>query len=746
MISKKARGWDAFCTCLEWASLLAVMHYCINRFFGATMFGFTYDETFRTVTFSVLVVLGLLRLAVGQWREMREAAGEKAERAVLVKGCLALLFSVPCILLTQQFNYLPFVYLPFVAFCLYGMDSDKVLKAHVITIGTVLAATILCSLSGAVPNLLYRTVWGELRGSYGVYYPTGCAAYFAYLILFAWGTQKKQSWSHTVFFICLALLVAYGSHVYCQSRTGLMTMLLMAAAVLYEQLYETVFSKHRGTRWIGKLADALTLIAFPAFGAVVFILTWIYGSGSELGIRLNALLSDRLYLVWTSIEKYGIQAFGALTPQSGWGGSLIKVVEYEFLDSSYSLLLIRYGWVFTLIAVFLWIWMTQKAIHTGHRRLALAMGIIAFHCFSEHRFPEIHYNILLAMPLCCFISRKQTKAKPAGEKKQLAIWIAGGVTVAAGVLLLPGLLSKARLILERNGWLDTGDSRLCALFFWLFLLSCGVLCWMVLSRLLTGLLERKRIHAGWYAGTAAVAALLVCCVVWINGQVKAGLPAYEARLSADRDAVELLLSAAKDPVYAGQAEEAYKQKFRGFSDRVFTEEELARGKRGSILLDLDQEGFQLTFAGARYAELSPYSGLFTYDQAVVDRLSAAGYPFHRYYTAEQTEDLPAFAEVNGLDVTENGGLMVRGSKHSLFAGPYLNLYYGQYMVTYTLRLADPAIREQNGDREVCELKVGEQYGKNLVARQVLYAKDFDEDGKVESITLLEFEDRALQFR
>lgn len=719
----------------EWAGLIVVMHLCIFRFLETTTFRFPFDSTFRRITLAALIGLGALRLLICTGRDIRPASTKKEKEAVILKAIAMIALSAPCFIIAIRFGYKQFVYIPFAALCLYGTDTDKILKAFTICIGTMLAVTILNALSGSIENILYLGGRkGRLRGSYGVGYPTDFASYFIFLFLFFWASQKRRDIGHTAVVFGLALLMTYGIHTYPRSDTSTICGIVIALAVLYDWLHERVISRHEGTKWITKIVDLFTIGAFPLFGIGVYSLTWLYGHGNSFAVQLDKWMSNRIHLTWDSYIKYGIHAFGALTPQNGAGGSLIHTETYEFLDSSYGLLLIRYGCVFTLIVAVLWVWMTRKAIKTGHRRLALAMAIIAFHSISEHHFPEINYNILLVMPLCHFALIRQSEEKRIITKETLAGWLAGLAVALPCIFLLPGMLSRTRALFAIREWTGGGEKVLGALFYWLIWFAIAIFAWILLRRLLKQILMKqpkdKKIYRPILAGLLAMILAGTAGFVWINRQVSDGMQAYDSQITADTAAVETVLNTAEEPVYAGQTEEFYKRAFSGFSDRILSPEEICRNGRGSLFLEHDNEGYQLINTGALYTEISPYTGLFTYDDAVIEALEAKGYRFHGYFSAERQVDLAKEARRNGLEQTENGLLILQGEGHSIISGPDLDQFKGTYTVTFDLQLTEEEQPKHTTGEEIATLLVSEQLGKIIRSEQVIHAGDFSPEGKL----------------
>ena len=196
-------------------------------------------------------------------------------------------------------------------------------------------------------------------------------------------------------------------------------------------------------------------------------------------------------------------------------------------------------------------------------------------------------------------------------------------------------------------------------------------------------------------------------------------------MEEEADQIGQVLAAAEEPVYAGQMEALYRERYPEIRGRVCTPGEVGRLARGSVLLEHDDEGYPLLNAWALYTELSPTTGLFTFDQALVAKLSEAGYTFSNVYTAEREVDLSSFVRINGLESAENGGLLLT-KKHPFSHGPYLEQRTGNYTVTYTLHLtgADSFPAEQ----EVCLLRIAAMFGQNRRAERVIQASEFDQDG------------------
>lgn len=706
----------------EWIALLVVMHYCAFCFMRPTSFVFEYGSVYRKLTFLSLALVGSFRLLMGLWCEFRETGITKR---LVLKVLLIGISGLCCLMLEIRFEYTFFLFMLFAAFCLYGIDADKILKAFTICIGAILASVVLCCLTGVIPNYIYLRTSDThdklLRASYGISYTTDFASFIFFLILFFWCGGKRKLVLPLLSLIALAVWLIYNQ---ANSYSSELCLLLTAVVILWEALEHRFF---RNRKRILNITGWMTVCAFPLLGIVFYGLTWLYGRGNAFAVQANSFLHGRLSLTWDGIQTFGINVFGSAASQNGAGGGDIPkwTDGYNFLDSSYGLFLVRYGWVLTIIVTILWVWMTRKAIKNGYRSLAYAMAVIAVHSFSEHHFPDIQYNILLAIPLCSTIRRDETEVQTEKnhEEKRIVRWIpwliAGGI-IAVCWLLLPSSLAYLRTTFELKNWENS---------FWAFLccLLCVVLISLLaflLSKLIVSLIEKKKPR--WIELVCTVCAFSVV-FIWTGITVNKGKT--EERLSADMEPLQVILASTKEPVYADALEALYQQKYPGISGRIWTAEELAGIQKGTILTDREPELNKLIATGAIYAEISDYSSIYTYDWDVAEALKSAGYTCRGFYYTERALDHEKLAELNHLERAEDGALLLTEDNNSIIEEPDLSLYEGDYQTIFDFSLLSPVEEET-----VCTVAVTTYEGKNKTLERDVSAEEFDENGYV-AITL-----------
>ena len=263
---------------------------------------------------------------------------------------------------------------------------------------------------------------------------------------------------------------------------------------------------------------------------------------------------------------------------------------------------------------------------------------------------------------------------------------------------------------------------------WIILFLVG---WMFMVRLLrqwTGNGDGVK-AAGKKLGVVLGAELLVfMCTFLVIGY---GIKAEHARIEMEKNAVEAVLATAEQPVYASDVEELYHRYYPGFQYHVFSDMELARDAKGTILLNHDEEGYQIIATGGKFTELSPYTGLFTYDQSVVDKLTEMGYTFTGYYSAERQVNLKDLKRANKLEMSEQGELILRGKEHSLKSGPDIEQFGGSYTATFRIKQGGLRLEGENLEQPVCILRVCALYGEDVRAERIVYGNELQETESME---------------
>lgn len=728
---KKIKNWKKV---TEWISLIAVFYYVAIRFYDSSRFTFAFFNLPRKLTVSIpIAIIAIIRFVpcvIEEWKN------KKNRKKIAVKLFLSVLFVLPCLYIAYKYDYGSMAYLAIIPFCLYNVDTDKVIKIFTATISLLLITTIICSLSGIIDNRINASIGetheGNLRGCYGIASATDLAAYFVFILSFLWCAQenRRDLWS-LLFLICLILLIAWSIYTYTSTWTSIILCLVLVGFIVFEHVERGIHTRKKTYALFSKAVEIIVTWIFPFLGIAFYGLTWLYGHGNSFALKIDAIGHNRLEWAWRAFQKYGIHPFGALTPQNGRGGDLIYRWEgvYDFLDSTFALFLIRYGWVLTILVGFLWVWMTKRALKNGRKRIAYTMAIIALHCFSEHHFPELNYNILLAVPFCSLMS-KQVEYEGV-EKQEIhhscyvwISWLTGAFLSGFIILLSPIILPRMRTAFEIYGWTKGEYSNFIAVFIVLLCLVLLVLSWKYITKILVALAKKKKIRKSNAFCLICIMLFFICIHLLFSSVINTSK--YNKRLEAETPAIQLILSSNEEPVYASQLEELYKQEFNGIFSLVDSPETLSRNRMGTVIVKKELESFALLHTGAVYAEISDYSSIYTYDDSVVNALQKAEYQVHGYYFTEREIELKTIAELNGAEINEVGGIELHRGL-DIVEEPNLSLFNGKYITTFDLSVA-PEILDQFPSTNVCDLEITTYYRTHSIKRVTVQTNDFDETG------------------
>ncbi len=604
------------------------------------------------------------------------------------------------------------------------IDYRRILKLWLIAVGGALAVTVLAALAGSIENIVYYR--DGLRSSWGVKYPTDLATLALFLLVMLWVLWRRlPDWAMLPIGVAAVALIFAVT----LSRNALLCGALFLCAVAWHWLEGAALSKRPGGRRLQKGVDVFLILAFPLFAAVTYLMVFLYARGLPLGQRLDALLSGRLAQCLDGVRSYGIRLFGQPFDMIGNGFSVFPQLNVNFIDSSYVLIPLRYGWALLIALGALWSWTTHRALRCGDRRLALAMGLIAFHSILEHHFTEVHYNILLAMPFAAYAAARESEARaPKGAGRPARA--AGSVTALAAVvsawLAGPWVLTRLRTLFQAEGWIGGGAGAIPTVAAIVAVLACALGALWAIWRLVRALVARER---GWIRALAG----LTLCLVVAGGLFAAANQAVDraarenaALLDEDSAALAVIIGAAEEPVYSDALPDVYQERFGEIRDTALPLEDLARQSGGTVLTDVDPERNVFFHRGFRYAQISPEHAVYTADEAVVDALEAAGYALSEYYDTAHSVDLADAAERNGLSLAGDA-LPLDGPEKSLLETAPEDLFEGEYEAVFALRLPE---RADAAPGEVCALRVSAYEGEMPLAEVAVDRGQFDAEGRL----------------
>ena len=704
---------------------------------GSTTFLFKVPAWTESALFAGLAVTATIKCAILLW----ERKDELKRWLILVAS--AAVVGVAYLLAFRSVEY-PFLkFLAVITIGMVGTDYYKPLKVHVCIMGAIVGAAILAALCGVIQNLVYLNN-GHIRSAWGLCYPTDYASSIFFLCVMAWVAWKRVP---NAVFGALAVLSCLNAAFIARSRTSLMCSALMVLAIICwwalrkwkNKIPAGLFARIKSiTSW------AVTL-AFPAFAVLMVGGMLAYVKGFSFAYRLDYVFSGRLRLAAEAYKTHGFSWFGTPFDMVGSGFSTFARSGYNFVDSSYPLIFIRYGAVLFVVVAVLWVLMARKATKLGDWRLALGLTIIAFHCVSEHHMLDVNYNEFIVLPFAVLAATTLPRVEQAKEQVQnrkvllgLRLEYLAGLLTAAILVCVLLVAGPHVLQLARTAWdVLVGVKIKGKLKLTFVALTLVVLALLVagygMYQIVLAVLRRKRPQTRSIVALAGSVGFFAIALLGCNMVISQFESRFTDTVNADRGAIEAVkaaISQSGGKLYSNEVPGLYSQTYGGMSSSFFDGEDLARLNNVTVLMDANYESQCFIGRGFLYAQISDAHALYTNDKAAIQALENEGFHLTGYYSKSKTLNLKQLAKLNNLPLTPDGAIELNGEERSLVHGTGLELRSGTYTVTYDLCIPKEEMEERaSKDYTIASVRVSTDWGANVVKKQPVNRSQFDADGK-----------------
>lgn len=657
---------------------------------------------------------------------------EKADRKTwLIYMAMAVLVDLDYFMVYRETHPKAIVVIALLTLGMVGMEYRKMLLAYIAAASVVLFPAIAMAWTGAIENLVYIRDM-TLRSSWGIQYPTDMMSLLFFLLIAVWVVLRSKS---SLWFLIPGSILLVMSYYIADSRTGVMCDMVFMIAVCIEYLFS-----RREVKPFRKFVGFCACAAFPVFAIIMNGLVFAYRRGIPIAVRLNGMMSNRLALTVDALNKYGLSLFGRPLKQTGMGGTTLYKPGYDFVDISYCLILLKYGIITLIVITILWVLMTRKAIKLGDWRLALALAVIAFNSISEHHITQINYDIFLILPFA-ILSSGNTKDMGTGDRAEheeanggtirnavfraLTLLVLAAVYVLAGLALLP----KARTVISLIGLDGTEDGRRILWILYAAGIALAAAAFLAMYRICKGFINKEK-GLNKRAASIVGAFLAAVCIVVIGANliISRGAGKKAEVISSEKDAIELVKASKTGKLYSYDMTEVYSREYGGISSRLFDGEELARFNNTSVIMDINTDSPCFFNTGFLYTPISDDHALLTNDRAVITSLQDAGYHMTGYCPVRTDVDMQNEAELNEVDLQEDGSIVLSGEKEALRKGPRADLGAGRYTMTYDLSIDKNELKGTVTDKEICTLRISYYKGKYTAAELPVTYGMFDKDG------------------
>lgn len=581
-----------------------------------------------------------------------------------------------------------------------NLDYRRIVRVGVYTGMVTVTLALLGSTVGCITNLTYE-IRNEVRNSMGFVYPTDCAAriFFLCTLCLVYFTEVPLI-VHSIAYGLLAAVV----YKITLGRCGTMGLLMLSGLAFCFQILQWIERKKKLPEM--KPLETIFVLLMPIEACIMLGLSWWYNPENIFLKKLNEILSTRLTLGNSAMKTYGLTVLGTAFEQIGSGGGQGYRSDYNFVDSSYVLLAVRYGILVLIIVCILYMGAALKTVRSRNMRLAAVLIAIATVSMIEHHLIELAYNTLLLLGMT-----QITAEKKAEEKVR---WGYRGIVFLAMTAFWIYLIPMLQAISSMNHWSEAANQgRIIMCFLFLFLLLLGgrhiILHWRM-SRIKKWLIT-------------AIGICLIIVFVAVNRRMADADAYYEKQLQQN-EAFMNLLSEQEDigAIYVDGTSAVYHKQYPAVRSLYFPKELLAYTSGNTLITDSWNDLQPLFLKGYCYTEVSDDIAVYTNDVKVVDKLEKAGYSFTDYCSkVKDVTDI--MKEYNEAAVDEEGQVILT-SDTPLEHGPYVSFNKGTYRITYVFELLETYDMEE----DILMLRITWNNGLNEWKQKNYSKADFDEQG------------------
>ena len=315
-----------------------------------------------------------LLLLLGTWRKKLFFRSKKRLAVVAVFLCFLLATAV----LGDYGNQL--IPIMLVIFAI-DIDLDRLLRVVETTLIVCVAAVILSSLAGILPNLKYRRL-GNTRtaNTFGyTYYTTPSGHIFLILLIHLYLHRKKAGILRLAAIMLVSVLSYYlfTARIYLISMTGVVTLYVLT-------------DKLRVLRYQGRAWKVLIPAVFPVLSAVSIAVPFFYQANlnSPFARAMNLLFSSRLRYMVSAYRQQGFSLFVRHISMQGNAYGSVKTPDGFYIDNGYYYAFFAYGILFFAVLTVTYVCLSSYVVKNCNPFMIswLVIGLVM----------SVSYNYLLS--------------------------------------------------------------------------------------------------------------------------------------------------------------------------------------------------------------------------------------------------------------------------------------------------------------------------------------------------------------
>ena len=278
--------------------------------------------------------------------------------------------------------------------CVYASNGKTILKLSCILQGGVLFVIILCAMMGITENLIVDEE--RMRYSLGFAW----ASYAPNLFLFV-SMQYMLIRRNKIKWLEIAAIELINIFIFLQTDTK-MSFLVLTLLVCVMALNRITIIRTYLIRVKQRLfsVEKRYLTAVPWICALLALLLPLYRQESIFWKILDSGFSGRLLLGKNAIMNYGFSFLGQKIDMKGFSVLGKNYEVYNYVDSSYLQIAIRYGIVLLALVCVLYGAALLKAYKRKDGMLFLFLIVILFLCIEEPFLFDVGFNLFPIFAFC----------------------------------------------------------------------------------------------------------------------------------------------------------------------------------------------------------------------------------------------------------------------------------------------------------------------------------------------------------
>lgn len=278
--------------------------------------------------------------------------------------------------------------------CVYASDGKTILKLSCIIQGSVLLLTVLFAVTGITENLIVDKE--RMRYSLGFAW----ASYAPNLLLFV-SMQYMLLRRNKISWLELVVIEAANIFIFTQTDTKMSFLVLTLLVGVMALNRITVVREYllKAKQWFLHVKEK-TYIALPWVCAFFAVFLPLYRQDSVFWKFLNSGFSGRLELGKNAILNYGFSLLGQNIDMQGFSVLGKTYDVYNYVDSSYLQIAIRYGIVLLMLICILYAGASLKMRKRKDGRGLLFLLVILFLCMEEPFLFDVGFNLFPVFLFC----------------------------------------------------------------------------------------------------------------------------------------------------------------------------------------------------------------------------------------------------------------------------------------------------------------------------------------------------------